>query len=135
MNLFGQKPSLKHRVASRGEKIAADSLKKKGYHILEKNYRCPLGEVDLIAEKNKRLFFVEVKTRTGERYGSGKEAVHEKKQHKIAQLAQYYLKAKRKRDMSISLSVVSILLKEKGKPEVEWIPNAFEVKEGHGRFF
>lgn len=74
-----------------GENMAADLLRCKGYDILRRNYRCPEGEIDIIAEKWGELCFVEVKTRQGFNYGRPCEAVNGEKKQKIRRTAGYYL--------------------------------------------
>jgi putative endonuclease len=73
-----------------GEDIAAHYLRNKGYKIIERNFKTPFGEVDIIAEKGERLAFVEVKYRTTLAYGQPYEAVNKAKLHKLRQLANYY---------------------------------------------
>lgn len=65
----------RQRLGKSGEEAVAEYLKKNGYKILSKNYRCKLGEIDLIARDGKNLVFIEVKTRSGLRYGSPAAAV------------------------------------------------------------
>lgn len=74
-----------------GERLAAEQLVRSGYVILERNFRCPYGEIDLIAEHQLDLVFVEVKTRRGTAHGLPEEAVDRRKQQKILQVAAYYL--------------------------------------------
>ena len=83
-------------------------LKKQGYRILEKNYRVPVGEVDIIAEHKKTVVFVEVKSRADEEYESPIEAVTPHKQHKIIQTAQIFLARNKIVDRAIRFDVVSI---------------------------
>jgi putative endonuclease len=74
-----------------GERLAAERLEQSGYCILERNFRCRYGEIDLIAEHQRDLVFVEVKTRRGTTRGLPEEAVDRRKQQKILQVAAYYL--------------------------------------------
>ena len=100
-----------------------------GFEILEKNYQCPLGEIDLIVFKEGRLHFVEVKTRTNSAFANAAEAVNSKKRQKLIHLAEYYLKAKSIQDVSISFSIVMILKEENVEPKIQWLEHAFEVEE------
>jgi len=75
-----------------GENMAADILEKSGYKIICRNYRCRMGEIDIVAEKQGELCFIEVKTRTGSRYGRPCEAVDSRKQEHIRRAAECYLK-------------------------------------------
>lgn len=81
----------KRKTGTAYEKKAAAYLKDRGYRILEKNYRCPLGEIDLIAEENGYLVFVEVKYRRTSGLGTGEEAVNSRKQRRIVSTAKWYL--------------------------------------------
>ena len=74
-----------------GERLAAEKLQNQGYRILERNFRCSYGEIDLVAEDVNDLIFVEVKTRRGSAYGLPEEAVTLRKRRKLTQVASYYL--------------------------------------------
>ncbi|GCE27981.1 UPF0102 protein [Dictyobacter alpinus] len=74
-----------------GERLAAAQLVQSGYSILEHNFRCRYGEIDLVAEHDADLVFIEVKTRRGVSHGLPEEAVNRRKQQKIIQVGQYYL--------------------------------------------
>ena len=87
------KPHLPHHRQSLGkfgEKLAADYLSKRGYRILERNFKARYGEIDIICTKDNTLIFVEVKTRIGEKYGKPEESVTPKKLREIVKAAQYY---------------------------------------------
>lgn len=105
--------------------LAAVYLQNEGYAIVEKNYHCALGEMDLIVRKGKRFFFVEVKTRQSEAFGLPAEAVHSMKQKKLIQIAEWYQKEKKLENPSFSFAVISILWPEGNKPKVQFIPDAF----------
>lgn len=106
-----------------GEDIAADYLQRKGYKILHRNYRTPLGEADMIVSDNDVLVFVEVKARTGTAFGQPFEAVNFRKQAKIRKIALYYLKV-HKAEKPVRFDVVSIISKN-GKNEIDHITEAF----------
>lgn len=78
-----------------GETLAALFLEKAGYKILERNYRCLYGEIDIIALKKKEVVFAEIKRRSGSAFGAGYEAVDRKKQEKIIKTAQIYINEKK----------------------------------------
>ncbi len=80
-----------HALGRLGESLAADYLRRKGYRILGRNYKCKIGELDLIAAKDRTLVFVEVKTRSGITVGEPYEAVDRKKRQKLLKLADGYL--------------------------------------------
>jgi putative endonuclease len=74
----------------RGENVAARFLRNRGYNILDRNYRCALGEIDIIARDGKTLVFVEVKTRTSDG-PTPEEQVNATKQHQLTKAARFYL--------------------------------------------
>lgn len=92
-------PSQKRKFGDLGEKIAGDYLKKEGYQILERNYQKPWGEIDLIAQKEKAVVFIEVKTRTVQpgqslKFAYPEENVRLSKKRKLIRTAQTYLNEK-----------------------------------------
>lgn len=113
-------------LGKEGERVAERYLQKKGYMLVERNYRCPAGELDLIVLDRRVVVFVEVKTRTGLGFGSPLEAVEFRKQRKMIQVAQFFLAEKRlqQRDARFDVVGVSWLGRE---PIVEHIENAFEL--------
>lgn len=110
-----------------GEGIAADHLKRKGFRIIDRNYRCRrFGEIDLIALDGKTLVFVEIKCRKNKKYGEPFEAVDERKRRKLRLIAESYLQRNWKyRTLSARFDVVSIILSESGDTEITHIENAF----------
>lgn len=114
-------------LGSQGEKVAADFLRKKGYTVICKNFRCRSGEVDIIAREGKVLIFVEVKTRRSDSFGSPAAAVTPRKQQQIAKAALEYLARENLFDTEARFDVVSILVAADGKPRIELIQNAFEL--------
>jgi putative endonuclease len=80
-----------HQLGREGEQLAADYLVKKGYRIIERNYRFHRNEIDIIARHGHTLCFVEVKTRLSSAKGHPAEAVTLQKQHEIIKAARAYL--------------------------------------------
>ena len=119
---------LNHRqqFGVKGETIAARHLKKKGYKILDRNYRTKLGEIDIVARDKDTIVFVEVKARRSNQYGSPKWAVTPKKQRKISMAALFYLKETKQIRAKARFDVVSITAIEE-EPRIEIIKNAFEL--------
>ena len=108
-----------------GEDSACLFLESKGYKIIERNFRCWLGEIDVIAQDKNVLVFVEVKTRYSSKCGQPFEAVHFYKQKRLVKLAQVYLKFKKGTVNVMSrFDVISIVYKE-GQKTIEHIKNAF----------
>lgn len=101
--------------------MAADFLKKQGLYIKEKNFRCRIGEVDLIAYDGTYLIFVEVKYRKTASSGYAASAVTRKKQQVISRVAQFYLVRYGYRDVPCRFDVIGI----DGK-QIQWIQNAFD---------
>ena len=93
-----------------GEKVAQFFLSKIGYLILEKNYKCKFGEVDLIARINNLLIFVEVKTRSNLSYGYPEESIEYFKIQKIKKIANYFIARKNLGSFDIRFDVISIRL-------------------------
>jgi putative endonuclease len=114
----------RRQLGDSGEELAAAFLKKQGYKIIDRNYRTPLGEIDLIARHKGTLVFIEVKTRRSSRFGSPQEAVHPAKQERLRTLAEYYLSQKGLGELNVRFDVVAILLQD-GKPRIEVIQGAF----------
>ncbi|MFO7737506.1 MAG: YraN family protein [Desulfatiglandaceae bacterium] len=109
-----------------GEELAYKSIKRRGYKKIIRNYRCPLGEVDLIAMDGDTLVFLEIKTRKTQSVGFAKEAVNKRKQRQISKVALAYMKAMNCRDTKARFDVVAVCL-GKGEPEIELIQNAFDL--------
>ncbi len=118
-----------HDYGRASEDRAARYLQSKGYKILDRNYRCRMGEVDLIAEEGETLVFVEVKARRTNRFGSAKAAVDRRKQIRIAQAAQHYLKATGRWGKQARFDVVAITSSPDGD-RIEVIRNAFSLPSG-----
>ena len=113
-------------LGQEGERLAERYLQKKGYTLVERNYRCPAGELDLIVLDRRVVVFVEVKTRTGPGFGSPLEAVEFRKQRKMIQAAQFFLAEKRLQQRDARFDVVGVSWPGR-EPVVEHIENAFEL--------
>ena len=81
----------RRELGDSGEKLACGALKKKGYRILEKNYRCRYGEIDIIAKHKGSLVFIEVRSKTGDSFGSPEESVTSQKKQRLISTAMDYL--------------------------------------------
>ena len=110
-------------IGKSGEEEAVEFLKRKGYKILERNYRLPnFGEIDIIAKDKDVICFVEVKTRTGTSYGEPYEAVTKNKQFKLSMLALSYLKEKNLMQKRARFDIISI-----SNAEIRLFINAFDL--------
>lgn len=119
-------------LGDRGEAIAARYLEAEGYVILDRNYRYLRSELDLVcyepAEDTSRggeVVFAEVKTRSGLGYGRPEEAVSAVKQRHIARAAQAYLYERKLEKAPCRFDVISIVLDERGEPQIEHFKRAF----------
>lgn len=115
----------KIKTGKEGEKLAAAYLKKNGYRIIETNFRCAIGEIDIIAREKDELVFLEVKTRTSEKLGFPEQAVATKKQKKMSQLALWYIQNKNIKDTASRFDVLAITMLPEGN-EINLIKNAFD---------
>jgi putative endonuclease len=117
------------RTGEKGEELAAAYLTEAGYRIIERNYRCVFGEIDIVAEEGNTLIFVEVKSRRSESYGDPQLAVGHQKQKKISKIALHYLSAKNLRHRPARFDVVAVKLLSEGC-RIDLIRNAFELAFG-----
>jgi putative endonuclease len=90
-NASKPKQAARQGLGRTGERLAAEALMKKGYHILERNFRRRHGEIDLVAEDEQDLIFVEVRARRGTSYGLPEDALTLYKRRKLQEVASYYL--------------------------------------------
>jgi len=119
------KDTQKITTGKEGEKIAAIYLEKNGYRIIEVNFRCPIGEIDIVAKEKDDLVFVEVKTRKSIALGYPEQAVGIRKQKKMSQLALWYMQKRKIADTNARFDVVAITLIPDNN-EVRLIQNAFD---------
>jgi putative endonuclease len=119
------KDTKKITTGKEGEKIAAAYLKKNGYRIIEINFRCSIGEIDIVAKEKDDLVFIEVKTRKSIRLGYPEQAVGIRKQKKMSQLALWYLQKRKIANTNARFDVVAVTLIPE-KNEVRLIKNAFD---------
>ncbi len=107
-----------------GESLAILHLEAHGYQILDRNWRCRLGEIDIIARQNEELVFVEVKTRRGTKMGSPEEGLTKVKSKRLVKLSQLYL-VEADLDVDWRLDLVAIQVDEKmSLLRLEHLPNA-----------
>ena len=108
-----------------GEKLAADFLTKQGYEIVEANYRCKEGEVDIIARDGDCLVFVEVRAKSGRTFGSPEESVTAKKKEHLKNVAAHYQETHDGLPLQWRIDFVAVELDWGGEPRrVEVIKNA-----------
>ena len=114
------------RTGKQGETLAAAYLEKAGYQIIERNYRCLFGEMDLVARDGQTVVFVEVKSRKSDRFGVPQLSVGLQKQKKLSQIALHYLEQKRCYPCDAPFDVIAIRMGTEGH-QVELIRNAFDL--------
>ena len=108
-----------------GEDVARRHLEEQGYSILETNYRCPYGEVDIVAREGDAVVFVEVKTRRDRTFGQPEESVTAAKQGKLIEVAQAYLQENPGLPEDWRIDVVAILASDPhSPPHIDLIKNA-----------
>lgn len=110
-----------------GEEQAVDYLNKLGYKICETNFRCNMGEIDIIALDKEILSFIEVKTRKTDSFGDPAEAVNYHKQKKIAKVAMYYLIRNNLDKIECRFDVITVKKTINSKIEIEHYKDAFDV--------
>lgn len=115
-------------LGKKGEDEAVRFLEALGYRLLERNYRCRFGEVDLIAKDGHEIVFVEVKTRCTDLYGSPKQSVDGRKQRRVCLASQDYLVRTGLTECLARFDVLSIVAGKDGFA-VEHVKNAFETSD------
>ncbi len=117
---------LRRIIGRRGEDRAAQYLRRRGYRILARNWRCRLGEIDLIALDGDTLVFVEVKTRRGDVFGAPELAVTPRKQRQLTKAALSFIMSRKLGHLPGRFDVVAIRHTAQGE-EITYLPGAFEV--------
>ncbi len=114
----------KKDLGALGEGKACEFLLENGYEILERNFRCKAGEIDIIAMKDNVMVFVEVKTRTSTAFGMPSEAVNHKKQEKYFKTALYYINETGSRNTAFRFDIIEIMF-DKGNVSINHIIDAY----------
>ena len=114
----------RHILGTYGEQLACDYLISKNYEVLDRNWRCSLGEIDVVAKYQDTLVFVEVKTRNGRGFGHPFEAITEPKRKRLRKLSHAWLEANAAPAGSIRIDAVSILVAG-GLVEIEHLKQVF----------
>jgi putative endonuclease len=112
-------------VGAYGERLAAAHLVKQGMAILDRNWRCPAGEIDIIARDGGTLVFVEVKTRRTESFGFPAEAVVGRKVRRLRQLAARWLMLSGTHPSEVRFDIVSIMPRHRGAARIHHLRGAF----------
>lgn len=115
----------KQETGKEGEDIATEYLESIGYNVIERNFECRQGEIDIIALDKDEIVFIEVKTRRNKKYGLAAEAVNDTKKKHLWKAVQYYLYSRNLQDDFIRLDVIEIYL-SKGRAYINHIKKAIE---------
>ncbi len=119
----------KRQIGSGNEQLACDYLRSQNAVIVERNFSCRQGEVDIIAMDGRYLCFIEVKYRKDSGFGSPEEAVNFRKQKKICKVSKFYLYSKYKSfDIPVRYDVLAVSASD-GILSFRWIKNAFSYIE------
>nr|DAL06058.1 MAG TPA: UPF0102 protein [Caudoviricetes sp.] len=112
-----------HELGRIGENIIADYITKLGYKVVERNFECNQGEIDIIAKDKEELVFIEVKTRTDISYGEASEAVTNTKKRHLINSIKYYIYKQKLENQPIRIDVAEVYI-NKGKVKVNYIKQA-----------
>lgn len=114
-----------HELGRIGENIIADYITKLGYKVVERNFACNQGEIDIIAKDKEELVFIEVKTRTDISYGEASEAVTDTKKRHLINSIKYYIYKQKLENQPIRIDVAEVYI-NKEKVKVNYIKQAIE---------
>ena len=111
------------QTGQRGEDTATEYFTRLGFHIINRNWRCEIGEIDIVMQQGDTLIFVEVRTRRGQSYGSAEESITPTKQARLIDLAHAYIQAVQPPHKSWRIDVAAVQL-SRGSVQVRHIENA-----------
>lgn len=114
-----------HELGKIGENIISEYITKLGYKVLERNFECKQGEIDIIAKDNEELIFIEVKTRTDMSYGEASEAVTNVKKRHLINSIKYYIYKNNLENQPIRIDVAEVYIKN-GRVKINYIKQAIE---------
>ena len=114
---------VRHELGRIGENIIADYITKLGYKVVERNFACNQGEIDIVAKDKEELVFIEVKTRTDISYGEASEAVTDTKKRHLINSIKYYIYKQKLENQPIRIDVAEVYIKC-GKVKINYIKQA-----------
>ncbi len=121
-------PTQRTQLGQRGEAMARRFLQKRGYRILESNYRCPYGEIDIVARDGDQTVFVEVRTRLSTAYGTPEESLTPTKQRHMLAASQEYLQRHDMGEADCRIDLVSIRLAAGSRePRIDHLQHAVQL--------
>ena len=118
------------RLGARGERLAARYLKRRHHRIIARNFRCPVGEIDLVSLHGDTLVFVEVKTRSTEEAEDLRDAVRRGKWARVERAARYFLMHRLAANRPCRFDLVTVVWPPQGRPQVEHFEDAFQPRRG-----
>lgn len=113
----------KHETGKLGEDIAAKYVERIGYEIIQRNFKCKQGEIDIIAKDGEEIVFIEVKTRLSMLYGQPKDAVDKRKKKYIYRSAEFYIYIRKLEKYPVRIDVIEVY-KKQGRFKINYIKNA-----------
>jgi len=117
----------KHTVGVNAENLAHAYLSKQGLDLVTRNYRCPLGEIDLIMHENQTIVFIEVRYRSKEYFYSAIESIDRKKRDRIIKTGLHYQQSVCRGSDSMYRFDILTISGSLDNPDIEWIRNAFQL--------
>ncbi len=117
-------PDRRKEQGNRGEDLAASYLRRQGLTLVQRNYRCRIGELDIIARLDDTLIFVEVRSTTTGYLESPMISVNERKQKKVTDTARWFVQHARLHHLNVRFDVVAVEFGQE-KARITWIPDAF----------
>jgi len=130
MDLFSGLKNSSAAIGQQAEDVALKFLQTKGMRLIARNYRCKLGEIDLVMQDDGALVFIEVRYRKQSNFGDGAESVDFRKQQKIIRSAEHFLQQHRQYSQSpCRIDVISISKQQNSDYQeiINWIPNAIQA--------
>jgi putative endonuclease len=120
------KKDKRHQLGKESEKFAVEYLQKQGYTIIQQNYRIRGGEIDIIAQENNTLVFIEVKSRTSTHYGHAIESLTQQQQKRLYKTAITYIHEHKQENKRARFDVIAIQKNQYTGADIRLIKNAFE---------
>ena len=117
---------LQKKLGKKGEDLVEQYLRKNEYKIRERNFSCRFGEIDIIAEKDKEIVFIEVKTRKSFYFGEPEESIDRRKQKKIMRTAEKYIQENKLYEHFVRIDAIFVVFNQKGKITIKHLKNAVE---------
>jgi putative endonuclease len=116
---------VRQRIWHEGERAARDAYRSRGYRLVARNWRSPLGELDLVVARDGTLVFVEVKARSSGFLGGPFEAVTAAKQRRLRRLAEAFVSSERPPETRFRFDVASVTVRGRSPPDVHLFEDAF----------